>query len=524
MAEQEQEQQKQQESVQNQANTSPVSPPVLPSILPPPIAGEPSPIKIVLTANNRLGRDIAGQRRREERLQRLRDAFQQATSFAVAQGADLFIQAGNLFDTTTPDERDRTFVASCLARLKQAGIPVVALGGIHDTPVSTSDDGSSAPAFVLPPAPQRSYAQLGALHYFSPLNSEREGEPLFLDIHNQRLGIVGVGWSEASPFDRADIERAGSAGSAGRPEHGARGGNESNTNGLSLLLLHAPIEGMNSTPLRVAGRETPIVIKREDIARQTSIRVILDGFAHHYNRTRLGNTEVIAPGSTQDDTSDEASASQAPGLPGLPGPGFVYMGLASDGIRWCNHIPADALLARQLTILLSELWTKDESKDGKDARDARDARDAKDVKNPTTLILERLEPLCNAETMIWLRLEGEVTRRQYHQLDLNSIRQYGEQHCFSLAIDDSSATLLPDQYSEYSDSDDTYDSSLYNPYSPTTLTQERGERFSLRQEVIALADHWIADAQFDEQECKTLHYVKEDVLAAIDKMSKRKHA
>src|SRR6266581_6125297 len=96
-------------------------------------------ITVVLTADNHLGYTAFGQhpRKREERQQRLRQAFQQATDFAIGQNVDLFIQAGDLFDTTMPDERDRSFVAERLAQLKQAGIQVFALGGVHDTPADT---------------------------------------------------------------------------------------------------------------------------------------------------------------------------------------------------------------------------------------------------------------------------------------------------------------------------------------------------------------------------------------------------
>src|SRR5437763_9276996 len=93
-------------------------------------------ITIVLTADNHLGYAISSQhpRKREELRQRLRHAFQQATDFAVGQGVDLFFQAGDLFETTTPDERDRSFVAARLAQLRQAGVRTFALGGVHDTP------------------------------------------------------------------------------------------------------------------------------------------------------------------------------------------------------------------------------------------------------------------------------------------------------------------------------------------------------------------------------------------------------
>ncbi|TMD94799.1 MAG: hypothetical protein E6I79_02170 [Chloroflexi bacterium] len=49
-------------------------------------------ITVVFTADNHLGYTTFGQQpvKREERQQRLRHAFQQATDFAVGQGVDLF--------------------------------------------------------------------------------------------------------------------------------------------------------------------------------------------------------------------------------------------------------------------------------------------------------------------------------------------------------------------------------------------------------------------------------------------------
>ena len=101
--------------------------------------------------------------------------------------------------------------------------------------------------------------------------------------------------------------------------------------------------------------------------------------------------------------------------------------------------------------------------------------------------------------MAQLRLEGDLTRSQYHQLDLNQIRRYGEEHCFALAIDDSGLEILPEQ---------------------EAISAETGERFSPREELIALADEWIA-ASHDEQEKKALRATKEDLLAAMDEVKRR---
>ncbi len=97
--------------------------------------------------------------------------------------------------------------------------------------------------------------------------------------------------------------------------------------------------------------------------------------------------------------------------------------------------------------------------------------------------------------MVQLCLEGELTRSAYHQLDLNQIRRYGEEHCFALAIDDSALSLLPEQ-------------------------EAKSERFSPREEVIALADEWIA-ASTDEQEQEALRITKTELLLAMDEMKSR---
>src|SRR5258708_21427498 len=141
-------------------------------------------ITVVLTGDNHLGYAAPGQspRKREGRSQRLRYAFQQATDFAIGQGVDLFIQAGDLFDTVRPDEQDRSFVATRLAQLRQAGIRTFALGGLHDTPASSQ----------ALPAPQISYARLGALHYFPP-HTSAPLEPVLVDIRGTRVGLCGLG-------------------------------------------------------------------------------------------------------------------------------------------------------------------------------------------------------------------------------------------------------------------------------------------------------------------------------------------
>lgn len=405
-------------------------------------------ITAVLTADNHLGYTAFGQQsqKREERQLRLHQAFQQAVEFAIGQSVDLFLHAGDLFDTTTPDERDRSFVAMQLNKLKQAGVRAFALGGVHDTPVPkyhTAGDAS--------PAPQMSYAGLGALHYFEPGEQKpHQLAPVLLDLKGLQVGICGLGVL---------------AGEEGDPLAQITVAPELKQADLALLLLHAPIEGLATGTSLLDSRA---LVSRQSIEQQAAFRFILAGYHHQYSHLHIGQTDVIVAGATQHinfTAPDHA-------------PGFVFLGLAANGLRWCHHVPVDAASLQQLVLHTEELWPGDEDS----------------TSNATETILERLRPLCNPETMLLLRLEGAVARKRYHQLDLNQIRQYGEEHCLELAIDDSALTLLSEQ---------------------DLFAAEMDERLSPRTELVTLADELIADA-FDEREKQMLQATKEALLQALD--------
>src|SRR5579859_3600287 len=232
-------------------------------------------ITMVLTADNHLGYSVPGQppRKREEQRQRQRRAFGQATDFAIGQGVDLFLQAGDLFDTPRPDEQDRSFVAARLAGLKQAGIRVFALGGVHDTPAEAHTILGDA----VMPAPQLSYASLGALHYFPPNDSpaapRRILQPVMFDVRGIQVGICGLGVAagqQGDPLAHSDtdpeLERAA----------------------IPLLLLHAPIEGVTdgSSALDIQAQ-----VARSTIVSQSAFRFILSGYHHAFARLSFGRNE-----------------------------------------------------------------------------------------------------------------------------------------------------------------------------------------------------------------------------------------
>ncbi len=432
-------------------------------------------ITVVLTSDNHLGDTAFSQnpRKLEERQQRLRRAFQQATDFAVGQSVDLFIQAGDLFNTPDPDERDRSFVAARLAQLKQANIQTLALGGVYDTPASPLSSRGEA---LL--APQMSYARLGALHYFPPQpalssaseeqaspasvfqsSSPIELDPLFLTIRGLRLGICGLGVI---------------SGQEGDPLEMARMLDSLDQAAISVLLLHAPIEGFTTGSSLL---DTRAQVSRRSISELKHVKYLLAGYHHAYRRARIGQVEVIVAGPTQhinfSDPDDQ--------------PGFVFLGLAADGVRWCNQITVDASPVRRLQISTSDLWPEQ-------------SESALDV-SPTERILERLRPLCAPDVMVQLRLQGQLSRGQFHELDLNQIRSYGEQNCFALAIDDSTLSLL----SEGVDAEESSQSSGLE------------ERFSVRDELIKVAEEWIS-ASDKASEQQALRVTRDELLAVLEEV------
>ncbi|HWZ20872.1 MAG TPA: hypothetical protein VNW73_18905 [Ktedonobacteraceae bacterium] len=431
-------------------------------------------ITMVLTADNHLGYTASTQppRKRELRKQQLRHAFQQTTDFAIGQGVDLFVQAGDLFDTTNPDEQDRSFVAERLAQLRHAGIRTFAVGGIHDTSIEAppSLDGTKADFTSSTPAPQLSYARLGALHYFArssdtyktlnPVQAQEENglEPVVFDIRGTQVGICGLSVVADQEIDPVEFLHP----------H-----NDLARVAISLLILHAPIEGF-ATESSLDKIRTQV--NRASIANQSTFRYILAGYHHAFRHVSIGQCDLIVAGASQhidfNDPDDE--------------PGFVFLGLAADGIRWCKHIVVESLQLRRLVVHAKELMQHDTNANHTDI---------------TENILERLRPLCTEGAMVQLRFEGELTREHYHQLDLNQIRHYGEEHCFALSIDDSALSFLSEQ--EIVASADGHGSSVH-----------RDERFSPREELMILADEWIAAAP-DEQERKALQATKEELLTAL---------
>lgn len=324
------------------------------------------------------------------------------------------------------------------------------------------------------PAPQLSYASLGALHYFPPFpmpehRDPAAGEedhalrPVMLDIRGVQVGICGLGVM---------------AGQQGDPLAHVHIDNQIERAAIPLLLLHAPIEGVTSG---ASALDTQAQVSRASISNSSAFRYILSGYYHAFTRQSIGRAEVIVAGATQHINFNDPDDA----------PGFVFLGIAEDGVRWCRHIAVDGVQLRRLVVSVADLWPDETAPEAEQQENS-----------PTARILEQLRPLCTDDTMVQLRLAGELTRQRYHQLDLNQLRRYGEEHAFALAIDDSAVTFLPDA------------EAMSRAQSMAFSASDIEERLSPRDELIGLADEWIAGAE-DEQERQALVATKEELLAAF---------
>src|SRR5690349_18199122 len=104
-------------------------------------------IKAVVTSDNHLGAYWARFRpeKLEARRRALQNNFARVVEYAIENCADLFLHAGDWFDRPDPRNAERLFVAKQVQRLRDAGIPIYAIAGNHDSPRSLGYDGGISP-------------------------------------------------------------------------------------------------------------------------------------------------------------------------------------------------------------------------------------------------------------------------------------------------------------------------------------------------------------------------------------------
>lgn len=351
-------------------------------------------IRVVVTGDNHLAQRLSRLpvERALARRQIVRDSFAATVQAAITRGADLFVQAGDLFDVPDPSNQDREFVAQQALRLQAAGILLCAVSGNHDMPRQSLDQGGAAPLGI--------YATLGALHYFPDTRVIR---PILLERHGLKLAIGGLSNDPGrrageDPLAQIDVVD---------PEHKLVQAD------VGLLIVHAALGGGTA----MLG-DAECVIQPESLAMLRGFQVVVTGHIHKYQRRKVGGLETVVCGPSEWMDFGDAQSGE---------PGYAWLEIGPQGLARDEHALLPAQPRRTITMRTADIFPANAK-----------------LEDATNRIIERITPLCGPEVMVRLWLDGIVTREQYRALDIRRIFAWGQAHCFAFEINERGLTWQPD--------------------------------------------------------------------------------
>ncbi len=342
---------------------------------------------LVVTADNHLGQYAARMpfARLEERRRRLREGFRRAVGYAVQHRAAAFLHAGDLFDTVDPRNLERVMVSQELARLREAGMTVVGIGGNHDTPRHTGQHGGYHAADI--------YASLGGLHFCT---DAQEVASVIVERDGLTIQLGGVSWDPTlGPEDDPLAGLAYPDPEAGRAD-------------WKVLLAHASPEGH-----RHPEAQEPYV-RRQAIA-ELDADVLVLGHEHRRTFMEIEGRKVLVPGATEMMRYGEFGHA----------PGFASIELGHRGLfrhRW-HTFPAQPRL--RVTVRANELIAAPAG--------LRDPDES-----VTEVVVRRVREASQPDQLTTLVLEGELSRERYMELDFARVQDVGagSNFFFSINTDD----------------------------------------------------------------------------------------
>jgi DNA repair protein SbcD/Mre11 len=192
------------------------------------------------------------------------NAFNQAVDVAIEKGVAFMLVAGDFFDKARIEPNHLAEGEAGLRRLKDAGIPVIAIEGNHDV-VSSYDD---RPSWLT---------YLNGVGLLRLLRTEfREGQPIMKEWNDtERFGnwldlggarIYGAGWFGASTARRLELLE---------PHLEKRG--------FTILMLHAGVNGMAEEFGMIDRGQLDVVREKVDYAALGHMHksYVVDGWAHN---------------------------------------------------------------------------------------------------------------------------------------------------------------------------------------------------------------------------------------------------
>lgn len=248
----------------------------------------PETITFLHTADLHLGRpfDALGLRA-EERREDLRAAFRRMVERAIQEKVDLFLVAGDLFDSPFPPPADREAAREGFRRLRDAGVRCFAIPGNHDFflpgGVWSEMEAAGVVVFSRPRLEGRETPELGVKVCGMAYDRERPqdrplaslprheveaaasgGKSLFL-FHGS-FDVIGEGYNDA-PFSEAEVARLPFAYVALGHYHGYR-----EIGRRPLAVYPGSPEGLGMNP-REAGERCFILGRLEGLGEETAVRL-----------------------------------------------------------------------------------------------------------------------------------------------------------------------------------------------------------------------------------------------------------
>lgn len=331
-------------------------------------------LKILVTADNHLGRYYPKllPDRLQERRKKLRNAFKETIDFAIQEKIDIYIQAGDLFDSSNPRNADLTFVAREFSRLKKNNIDIFSIGGNHDAPSLVDND-----AF-----PIKIFEEVGLVKAFTSQSTINT----FLWEKNGKEKILIGGLSH-------DARKRGRINPLERTQFSEEISKEKDL--LKILTLHYSFENF----AHPKSQEPQVSL---GTLSTLPFNIFILGHLHAHNTYRFKERLVIIPGGTERLNFGEENIE----------PGFYFLILENKKIRY-EHYKITPQPMRSIEIRLSEI--PDE--------------------NPTNSILDRIEKISQKDQLLRCILVGDIPLSKYQKLNFSKIIQYGNAINFLLDLD-----------------------------------------------------------------------------------------
>lgn len=362
-------------------------------------------ITAVVTADNHLGTyyDRLRPDRLHQRRERLQAGFRRTVDLALDRKAQLFLIAGDLFDRPDPRNAERAFVAAQLARLREAGVAVVAICGNHDSPRLAAYDSGIVPLQEM--------AALEGLHL---LREERCWSEVRLTVKDEAGEPIAVrvrGASYAfSALEKQCPLREWKEALAAPDERAAP---------VEIILLHYAVEGW----------ETPFaaepVLSLENLDALTA-DIIAVGHLHVRNEKRLpGGALLLNPGATERmDFGEEFHES-----------GCFVVRLSPGKSAEAEYIPHEHQPMKSLKITDREILEATAKNGTEGESDPAFVMTYLRGRIEDALAYEVNDKPRAAETMLRIQLRGVLPEAIYNALDANELRQFALNRCFSCDVD-----------------------------------------------------------------------------------------